>query len=65
VWEAKATKQRWNQDTTTEQRDWTWAFNTEARHGDWRHVAGPANSSALLVDDVKGSRHVWQLTYDL
>lgn len=63
VWEGSATAALDIKDTTTEQRDLDMAFNTRARHGDWRHVLG-GEFERDYRDGVK-SRHVWQTDYDL
>ncbi|KKO09688.1 hypothetical protein LCGC14_0031820 [marine sediment metagenome] len=46
-----------------DQRDLAVRFNTEARHGDWRHsLAG--NFERYYSNDIK-SRHEWESDYDL
>lgn len=63
VWEGNATAALDIKDTDTEQRDLDMAFDTRARHGDWRHVLG-GEFERDYRDDVK-SRHLWQTDYDL
>lgn len=63
VWEGNATAALDIKDTDTEQRDLDMAFNTRARHGDWRHVMG-GEFERDYRDGVK-SRHLWQADYDL
>lgn len=63
VWSGDATAALDIKNTTTDQRDLDLAFNTRARHGDWRHVLG-GEFERDYRDDVK-SRHVWQADYDV
>ncbi|MFT6429789.1 MAG: hypothetical protein ACJAXR_001702 [Halopseudomonas sp.] len=50
-------------NSETSQRDLDLAFDTRARHGDWRHVLG-GEFERDYRDDVK-NRHLWQADYDL
>lgn len=63
VWSGDATAALDIKNTTTDQRDLDLAFDTRARHGDWRHVVG-GEFERDYRDDVK-SRHLWQADYDL
>lgn len=63
VWSGDATAALDIKNTTTDQRDLDLAFDTRARHGDWRHVLG-GEFERDYRDDVK-SRHLWQADYDL
>lgn len=63
VWSGDATAALDIKNTTTDQRDLDLAFDTRARHGDWRHVLG-GEFERDYRDEVK-SRHLWQADYDL
>lgn len=63
VWEGNARAALDIKNNATEQRDLDLAFNTEARHGDWRHAVG-GEFERDYRDDVK-SRHQWSTDYDV
>ncbi|WP_339843094.1 DUF481 domain-containing protein [uncultured Halopseudomonas sp.] len=61
VWTGDVTGALDIKNTNTDQRDLDLAFDTRARHGDWRHVLG-GEFERDYRDDVK-SRHFWQADY--